>query len=134
MNLPDIGSPADLALAIYETVQELTRGKARKAAAFLSSITCLELAGQDMPAAPWCVLVLFSLSDLAIHAPGAKLAIRDWLLHYHVMARQSGEAGAQEMASALVWAGGRRRNVELESADVAVAAVRRERGVLDVAA
>ena len=124
LNVSEISSPADLGLAVYEKVQELTQGRARRAAAFLSAITCLELSGRDMPASPWCMLVLFSLYDLAIHAPGVKLAIHDWAVHYHAMAHRSGKASAQEMAAALVWAGCLRQNVELESADLALVARR----------
>jgi hypothetical protein len=118
--IPEISSPADLGLAVDEKVQELTQGRARKSASFLSALTCLELDGHDLPASPWCTLVLLSLSDLAIHAPGVTLAISDWAVHFHNMARRCGEASAREMASALVWAGCRRRNVELESSGTAV--------------
>jgi len=116
----EVQSPADLGLAVYDKVQELTQGKARRAAAILSEITCLELDGRNLTASPWCMLVLFSLSDLAIHAPGVTLKICDWGVHYHTMARCSGEANAEEMASALAWAGCARQNVELEHAAIAV--------------
>lgn len=127
LNASEISTPADLGLAIYEQVQELTRGRARRAAKFLSAITCLELDGHDLTASPWCTLVQFSLSDLAIHAPGVTLAIGDWSVHYHTMADRSGEAGTQEMAAALAWAAGLRRNVMLESSDSAVTMQRETR-------
>lgn len=111
--LSEVKSPSDVGLAIYEKVQELTGGKSRRSARFLSAITCLELEGRNLPASTWCTLVLFSLSDLAIHAPGAVIAIRDWAVHYNSIAIEYGEATAQEMASALVWAGCSRRNIEL---------------------
>jgi hypothetical protein len=76
----------------------------------------LELEGRELPASTWSTLVLFSLSDLAIHAPGVILALRDWQVHYCNIAVASGEASAQEMASALVWAGCARKNIELEPA------------------
>jgi hypothetical protein len=116
LTLSDITSPADLGLAIYEKVQELTTGKSQRSARFLSAITCMEIEGRELPASTWSTLVLFSLSDLAIHAPGVKLALRDWEIHYTNMAVCSGEASAQEIASALVWAGCARKNIELETA------------------
>ena len=114
--LPHIESPADFGLAIYEKVQELTAGKSRRSARLLSAITCLELDGRDLPASTWSTLVLFSLSDLAIHAPGVVLTVRDWRAHYTNMAIRSGDANAEEMASVLEWAGCVRKNIELESA------------------
>ena len=47
--ISEISSPAELGLAVYEKVQELTQGRARKAATFLSAITCMELDGHDLP-------------------------------------------------------------------------------------
>lgn len=116
LSLPDVNSPANLGLAIYEKVQELTAGQAHRSARFLTAITCLELEGRDLPASTWSTLVLFALSDLAVHAPGVTLAERDWAEHYSNVAIRSGDASAQEMASALVWAGCVRKNIELESA------------------
>jgi hypothetical protein len=115
LTLNEVNSPADLGLAIYEKVQELTGGRSRRSAKFLSAITCLELDGRDLPVSTWCTLVVFSLSDLAIHAPGVILAVRNWSVHYTNIAAICGESGAQELASALVWAGCLRKNIELES-------------------
>jgi hypothetical protein len=120
LEFEDVSSPADLGLAIYQKVQEITQGRARRAAEFLLQITCLELDGKMLPASPWCTLVLFSLHDLATHAPGAIIEIQDWAVHYHTMAKRSGEASAKEMAAALIWAGCLRRNIELRSDNLAV--------------
>lgn len=113
---PEISSPAELGIAMYEKVQELTKGRAQRAASFLSELTCLELGGCQLPSSPWCTLVLFALSDLAMHAPGVTILIPNWPKHYHNIARKSGEAIAQEIASSLVWVGCEKQNLELETA------------------
>jgi hypothetical protein len=118
LSVSEVSSPADLGLAVYSHVQEITQGKAHRAASFLSEIACLELEGRELTASPWCVLVLFSLSDLAIHAPGETLEICNWTFHYQNMAMRSGEESAREVASALIWAGCTRRNVELSHSEV----------------
>src|SRR5690348_15910678 len=107
-------SPAGLGMAVYEKVQEMTRGKATKAATFLTALTGLELSGRELPDSAWCTLVLISLSELAQHAPRKILVIRDWKSLYHNIARCSGEKSAKKLVETLAWARSLRPNVLFE--------------------
>jgi hypothetical protein len=111
---PRAYSPAGLGIALYEKVQEMTEGRARKAAAFLAAITCLELEGRELPDSAWCTLALIALSDLAQHAPQMTLVLRDWKTLHQNIARCSGEMSAEQMAASLAWAMSLRSNIHLE--------------------
>ena len=113
-------SPASLGIALYEKVQEVTRGKAHKAAAFLSAVTCLELDGRKLPDSAWCTLAVISLFDLSQHAPNATLVIRDWKLLCHKIACSSGEMSAQQIAASLSWAMSHKSNICLEPPQYAI--------------
>lgn len=117
---PRAYSPAGLGMALYEKVQEVTQGRANKAAAYLSALTCLELDGRKLPDAAWCTLALVSLADLARHAPRTTLLIRDWEALYENIARRSSDASAKQMAEALAWAMSRSRNLCLETRHFAI--------------
>jgi hypothetical protein len=111
------GSPSELAIEFYEGIQGATEGRARRAANFLSTLTCLELDGKELPASPWCTLILIALADLELHAPSVTLTIAGWTDLYQSILRSTGEESAQQVVASLAWAASRRHNVRLEPMD-----------------
>jgi len=99
-----ISTTSSLGLAFFKVTQQITCGKAYRAANLLASMTAYELNGSSYSSSGYRCLVLLALADLAKHAPSATLILPNWTATLHRISINSGETAGRDVEALMKWA------------------------------